>query len=517
MKNSFGLVASLLITWLNPLLAFAEAPVQSPNSGELPHTGLPSNPISELTPLVIGQGEQRLLTVTGLVRYSLGNERVRAAKLPASDLGQTSESLLLKGIEPGLTDLWVWKQDKKVEHRTIQVEQWSPEKKDPYLQRALSRLEEVEIILSGGVGTGPQSVNGLGVVLRGKIRSLDESARVAALTRGFPDQVRDETELSVELVTSGEKQIEEWIRKARYSDQIRVERFEDVLWVRGHIANANQRVSVEKKLKALFPQIQLELESLPDAAPTIHFRVFLLELKKSRFSSFGIGWPGSQAGAFHVSAWGIKEALQLDLAIQALEGEGSARVLSNPELVVRAPGEAELFAGGEVPIKTQTHVSSNVTWRTFGLSLKLKVTHVAGNQVRLDIATEVSHLDPTLSAEMIPGLQANRMKTQVDARFGVPLLLSGLLQEGMKKQARGLPFLRDLPVLGALFGSEDYQSDRSELVAILLPQAEPPPAPMGRFAKFLPRGAVPAPRNWISPDKEQGLRAASDYPWNVLQ
>jgi Flp pilus assembly secretin CpaC len=101
----------------------------------------------------------------------------------------------------------------------------------------------------------------------------------------------------------------------------------------------------------------------------------------------------------------------------------------------------------------------------------------------------VSRLDYSIqnSVDKLPGLQANRMKTQVDARYGVPLLLSGLLQQTDREQAKGLPFLSQIPVLGPLFGSQDY----------LRP--------------------VPPPRNWISPAEERELRASADFPWNVLR
>src|SRR5262249_12530893 len=153
----------------------------------------------------------------------------------------------------------------------------------------------------------------------------------------------------------------------------------------------------EKRIHTLFPPAQLEIESLPDSAPTVYFRVYLLELRKDRFSSLGLSWPASQEGAFRITTSGIQDFLALDLTLQELEGDGSARLLSNPELVVRAPGEAELFAGGELPIQQKGHYYSNITWKNYGLSLQLKVTHTTGDRVRLDISTEVSHLDPTIA------------------------------------------------------------------------------------------------------------------------
>jgi Flp pilus assembly secretin CpaC len=282
----------------------------------------------------------------------------------------------------------------------------------------------------------------------------------------------------------------------------------------------SERAAIEKRVRSLYPLAQIELESLPDNSPTVHFEVFLLELKKSRFHTLGLAWPAFQESAFRVTTSSISNLLQLDLTLQSLEGEGSLKILSNPELVVRAPGEAELFSGGEIPIQTHTEYISAVAWKNFGLTLKLSVAQSAGDKVRLDISTEVSHLDSTLSNEKIPGIQANRMKTQVDAQYGKPLLLSGLLEQNLRREAKGLPFLREIPVLGTLFGSEDYLSERSELVAILVPSKELPQNPMSRVSTFLPKGALPiarAPAQPAKPPKIGDDPSAQNFPWNVLE
>jgi pilus assembly protein CpaC len=137
--------------------------------------------------------------------------------------------------------------------------------------------------------------------------------------------------------------------------------------------------------------------------------------------------------------------------------------------------------------------------------------------VRLDILTEVSHLDPQIAVGKVPGLQANRMKTQVDAQYGRPLLLSGLLQQNLRTEARGLPALRNIPVLGALFGSEDYLNEKSELVAILVPSNELPKNPMERITRILPKGPMPSSRVPADPAQERALQESSNYPWNVLE
>jgi hypothetical protein len=430
------------------------------------------------------------------------------AKKTAKDSSE-NDVLLIKAVQPGPSDLWIWKSDGSAEHRVIRVDKTSANPIPPKLAQALSLLSEVEIHYSTA-----------GVILRGEIQSLKEAERVALATQGFPQEVRDETEPSDSLLEQSQGQLEAWLSKSPYSKRLQIVREDKQLGVQliqGDIHGPNERAQIEKRVRSIYPLAQFGLESLPDASPTVHFKVFLLELKKTRFRSLGLGWPPYQEAAFRVTTSGIQDMLQLDLTLQALEGDGSVKILSNPELVVRAPGDAELFSGGEIPIESKSAYFSSVTWKNFGLLLQLHVTHSAGDRVRLDIVTEVSHLDPTIAIQKVPGIQANRMKTQVDAQYGRPLLLSGLLQQNLRKEARGLPMLREIPVLGALFGSEDYLNEKSELVAILVPSKELPKNPMERIVRLLPKGPIPVPRTPANPEQERALQQSSDYPWNVLQ
>lgn len=454
----------------------------------------------ERPPLVLGQGEQRLLRIPGLQRYSLGGPALRGHSLPKQD------ALLLKGAAPGNSDLWVWKSDGSSEHRSVRVEKLVKGELAPALEKALGQLAETEVLIAG-----------TGVVLRGQVKSLRECARIRALLDTFGKELKDETEPAEELIQGAYLRINTWIQNTPSARQLKLEREGRELFIRGGVERPALRLAAEKELRRLYPLAVIEMDSLPDSTPTVYFRVFLLELKKSRFHTLGLSWPAIQESAFRVTSSVITDALALDLALNTLEGEGSLKILSNPELVVRAPGEAELFAGGELPIQTKSHFSSNVTWKPHGLTLHLKVAQSSGERVRLEIFTEVSHLEASASADSIPSIQANRMKTQVDARYGQPLLLSGLLQQNMRKQAKGLPLLREIPVLGALFGSEDYLSERSELVAILLPASAPPRNPMSRLSRATPKGPVPTPRQWVSPEDERILRASPDWPWNGVR
>lgn len=468
----------------------------------LPMTSLtPFLAIGAPPPIYLAEGEQRLFTIPGLEKYSLGGEALRALPDPTG----RSDQILIKAIREGTASIWVRKKNKTSEVRQVHVLPWkSVQKLDPLIL-ALSSLEEVEIHALGPT-----------VILRGTISTREEVSRVAGLLRSFPKQVHNETQVSEILLSQAEQQIRSWLETDPRLKALQVERSEGGVRIRGSLARTELYPEIERHALSLFPLIEMNLERLSDSSPTVYFRVFLLELKRDEFSALGMDWPGSISGGLQVSPSGVIAPNALDLTLNSLSAKGSAQILSNPELVVRAPGEAELFAGGELPIRTRTRNQTSVQWKPHGLILKLNVTQIAGTRIRLDISSEMSQLDVSAQYDEIPGIRSSRMKTQVDATFGEPLLLSGLLQESFRKNRSGLPFLKDLPVIGALFGSESYLNEQSELVAILLPSSRPPPGHLRLPASDHPKGPVPPPRNRLTPDEAQELRKSSDYPWSAF-
>ncbi len=459
-------------------------------------------------PVVLSVGEQRYLTIPGLVRYSIGSPILRALPAP----GGNRDALLVKAVKAGITDLVVWKKDGTSEHRPIEVRAWGKGAL-PDLVRRLADLSEVEIWVTGDPEKGRATY-----VAQGEVMTAAEAARLGTLLATYPNEIESRAHLSEPLYVAGAAAIRATLARAKWGVDLELTTDPEsrTLLVRGGLADAKWKSEAERTLRRACPLATLEIDALPDRNPTLHFKVFLLELRKNRARSLGFDFPGIIPSALSVSKLGVHTALSIEAAINALENDGSARILSQPELVVRAPGEAELFAGGEVPIESKSAYSSQVSWRTYGLTLKLKVQAASGRRVRTDIQTEVSHLDPNHSSDSIPGIQANRMKTEVDAVFDQPLFLSGLLQEGVKKSVRGLPYLKDIPVLGALFGSEDFLEDRSELVAILLPSRNLPAAPRSAIGLDRAEGPVPLPRNWISPTEEIAIRSSPDFPWNAF-
>jgi len=450
----------------------------------------------ERAPVYLEVGEQRIFTFTNLYRYSVSGDSVRYFRLA------NQNEILIKAIKPGIATLYLQESKTDKTTRLIRVEQKKSINRPAGLLQALNPLNQTEVIEEGNH-----------YILRGRIKSFHEARAVAYLRDHFQDTIIDETEIEPSWLEKSKAALADLI-EAHPSLHLKAE--EGAIEITGGLPTPTLTASVIKKIHAIQPLAVIEIQTLTNSNPTIYFKVFLLEVKKEEISSIGVEWPETMGAGLQVTPLQLLFDQGIDLTIHALSQKGLLKILSSPELVVRAPGQAELFAGGELPIRQRSKFSDSVTWKNVGLSLKLDVKEFGGEKVRLNIETEINHLDQDLKNDDIPGIQSNRIKTQVDATLGKPLLLSGLLQEDVRNKMKGLPAMSSLPILGKLFSSEDFQNNRSELVAILLPHREPPAHPMERISSHVPRGFLPLPRNYINSDDEEELKQNKHYPWNVL-
>jgi hypothetical protein len=475
--------------FLIPLL-LAQSPAAAADSPRAPQVGNREDP-----PLFLEIGEQRTLPLPALEKFSVSGESLRFWRDPRRNL------LLLKAVKPGLSTLLLEIPGGGTRRRTIRVEQ-KGRPRPPELLRALSSLESLEVIDSGPA-----------FVIRGVLKNPGEASAVASLRDRFPNEILDETSLDPDWMVRSEKSLRHLV--AERTGLSLVSESGEFL-VEGTVATVAEAAALTKRIHAILPMVRAEIHAAGSAPSTLYFKIFLLELKRDLLSQFGIEWPLAHPGALHFNPLQFTGKSTMDLAIRALSERGMARILSSPELVVKAPGQAELFAGGELPIRQRSRFNDNVSWKPFGLTLKIDVKDFGGDRVKIGIETEISHLDTDARNDEIPGLRSNRIKTLVDGRMGSPLLLSGLLQEDLQERRRGLEGLSALPVLGPLFSSRDFQNRRSELVAILLPHRNPPSSPQTRLRSGLPRGMLPLPRNHMTEDELETARQEEDYPWNVL-
>ncbi|HEY2900433.1 MAG TPA: type II and III secretion system protein family protein [Polyangia bacterium] len=191
--------------------------------------------------------------------------------------------------------------------------------------------------------------------------------------------------------------------------------------------------------------------------------------------------PPVAGGAFSLFFSGLP-SFPFSAMLSMLESSGLAKTLAEPTLVAMSGQEAKFLAGGEFPIPMATGLGAiTVQWKKFGIILNFVPTVIGAGTLHLKLQTEVSDVDPsrsvTVSGFSIPGLISRQSETTVRLSDGQSFAIAGLLSNKVRSQINKIPLLGDLPVLGALFRSVDYQRDESELLVVITARLTKPLAP----------------------------------------
>lgn len=203
-------------------------------------------------------------------------------------------------------------------------------------------------------------------------------------------------------------------------------------------------------------------------ADNIKVAVKVAEVSKNFERKLGVRWPDAYQAQFINSKFNT--ANEFDLSIAAAEKAGEARILASPNLICRSGKEADFFAGGEFPIKVLGPRSKEVHWKRYGIALKLKPQIDPLGQMSLFIETEVSTLDRSITVDDIPALHTNRVSSFFDLVGRRTIAISGLIKSEVSESTEGLPFLKNLPILGSIFSSKNFQENKSELIIFVTPE-----------------------------------------------
>jgi pilus assembly protein CpaC len=173
----------------------------------------------------------------------------------------------------------------------------------------------------------------------------------------------------------------------------------------------------------------------------------------------------------------------IDVELNALEQKGVIRNLAQPNLVALSGDTASFLAGGEYPIPVPGSLGQTaIEYKKYGVGLAFTPTVLKDGVINLVIKPNVSQLDPTHGVSItggvaVPALTVREASTTVELRDGQSFMLGGLLQNVSQANQDQLPWLGDVPVLGALFRSASYQKNESDLVIVVTPHVVRPLRP----------------------------------------
>ncbi len=184
--------------------------------------------------------------------------------------------------------------------------------------------------------------------------------------------------------------------------------------------------------------------------------------------------------------------------LNALERVGLVRTLAEPNLTAISGESAKFLAGGEYPVPVGQDDEGNVKleFKPFGVGLAFTPVVLSEGRISLRISTEVSELTQegafapesvagtdesgnlvTFQSINIPALSVRRAETTVELPSGGATVIAGLIQEKTKQSLDSIPGIKNVPILGALFRSRDFQNDETELVVMVTPYLVDPTDP----------------------------------------
>jgi pilus assembly protein CpaC len=166
--------------------------------------------------------------------------------------------------------------------------------------------------------------------------------------------------------------------------------------------------------------------------------------------------------------------------LRAMEQAGVLRTLAEPNLTAISGESANFLAGGEFPVFggvscDQTgHCQTTVLYKKFGVALAFTPVVLSEGRISLKVKTEVSELTNEFGLTVsggstIPGLKTRQAETTLEIPSGGSLAMAGMIQGETKQQINGIPGLMQLPILGTLFKSRDYQNNLTELTVFVTP------------------------------------------------
>jgi pilus assembly protein CpaC len=286
---------------------------------------------------------------------------------------------------------------------------------------------------------------------------------------------------------------------------VHVETMQNGLAITGQVKTAADADRVAQIVRGYLPTGQSVDNRLSVAASIqVNLRVRIAEMSRNLVRQLGINWEAlgniGRIGAFpaltlnankDTAAAIIAAANPLGLGvnftglIDALAQDSLVHVLAEPNLTAVSGEAASFLVGGEFPIPVaQQNNQVTIEFKQFGVSLAFIPTVATDGQISLKVRPEVSQISNQNAVQLtagnstivVPSLIVRRAETTVQLGSGESFAIAGLLQDSSNVGGSGLPIMGDLPILGALFRSDQFQRNETELVIVVTPYVVRPVA-----------------------------------------
>jgi pilus assembly protein CpaC len=448
-----------------------------------------ASPASFATTIYVPQGESTTIPVSGVTRLAIGDSSI-AGVVPVGGGG-----VLVNGKAHGHTTLFVWRGSTEVVYEVVVTEQ----RLDDYARVIRNAIDEPRVtvfvaknavIVSGAVDDIVHFHRVQDIIARfaqlaqhqkfDVVNSVTVTADLGVLQNQFA-QIPGLALVKVDLDDSGNVIVSGSVHDRQTAEL--------ALAKAGGLAGAYMsaagkvidRLSVETTSQIAVKVYVLEVDDTglkqlglrlqganPDPGNPGYFLI-------GNPTFVGVEGSGSSIAGQALNISPIGRITRLAPTLDLIQQTGHAKILSEPDLVT-SPGQAATFlVGGEIPYVVSTGLGQvSVVFHEYGVRLNVTPKILGNGSIESAIAPEISDLDPangvTINSYTVPAFKTSKLSTDVITQSGESIVMGGLLRRITQQTLYKIPLLGDIPILGKLFQSKQYQTSNSDVVFILTPE-----------------------------------------------
>lgn len=440
----------------------------------------------QVTMISIQSGHSVVLNASGLSRVAVGDGQIAGA-LPIG-----TSQVVINGKEPGHTTVFIWANGRRTAYEVTVTAQ---------------EMDDVAEMLRAAISAPQVQVVSFGhsIVVRGTVGDGAQFQQVTNVISRFDAMMKEQKGVIVNAVTITQNlgDLQKAIANIPGATNIRVDPDgKGNVIVSGNATDAVTAQAILDRARGLSGpylasngQLIDRLSSLENSQ--IDIKVYVLEVDKTAQSNLGlqlfaaqpitgqlvpnfiapaipfIESPTGLGRAFTVSPFYRTQTLAptLNLMMQ----EGHVRTLASPNLVTSPGNKASFLVGGSIPVVTTSGLGSvNVQYQPYGVQLNVTPIILGNGSIEAAITPDISALDYANAVEIsgftIPALTESKLSTDVITRPGESIVMGGLVQRITRKIVNKIPLLSDIPILGKLFTSTQYQNSATDVVFVMTPE-----------------------------------------------
>ena len=303
---------------------------------------------------------------------------------------------------------------------------------------------------------------------------------------------------TVDVIVLGDSRELEMILRASFPDAaLKIRPMKSSVLITGHVPRPDMVSKITTIAEDYYPKVISNMSV--GGVHTVLLHVKVMEVSRTRLRTLGIDWnyvtgtdfvvssigglvtsgastAGFASGASDTFRFGITDGTQLFTSlIEALRKDNLVKVLAEPTLVTMSGRPASFLVGGEFPILVPSGIGmATVEYKEFGTRVDFVPIVLGNGAIRLEVRPTVSEIDESRNVSVgtftVPGLRTRTVDTGVEMQAGQTLALAGLIQEKVEAENKGIPWISELPYIGAPFRRVQESVNEIELLIMVTPE-----------------------------------------------